>query len=510
MAETTTPIRQSCDRCRGQKLRCERDEERDTGACTRCIRLGSQCVYSHSLPKGRPNPYSRSGSGGRSGSRSEQNGYGTDNANRGPTAMKRAGTPITRESVKEASRGDTTANTAFSNAVDTMTSRPQNWGGISGIAAGMEDVGFMDALTSSAGPMPLAAQGLPWLGAWSWNDSCLDDLNALGGGCVFPAQTTAFDEQAAAPPTWSTCSTRGKTGAENASQRGVGLFLEPSFFVETDTLGGKRNDSGINDLTPASDTRGPSSALAQLTQLSLRLHSLHSSSQALAENVSSPSTPFPTGDANFKTRQVPAVDKVVFQTLITRLLQDTGDESPRSGSGSGSGSPQPSSLGGILQEALCATRQLLDTIAISRQQQRNTTSNSPLTPVPTPTSSESSKTGSQQSSPVIRLLITSCHGMLVSIYTAIFTVLQRDVDWLSPARCGELGLENGPLSDMRLVVIVQLCAYLVYRQQQAVDSYVSLNLGAEAASAERNAASNELEGEMRLGLDRLRLALNIR
>ncbi|CEJ81081.1 hypothetical protein VHEMI01230 [[Torrubiella] hemipterigena] len=50
-------IRQSCDRCHSQKVRCTRSDNCKTGDCDRCLRKGSQCVYSSSLPKGRPSLY---------------------------------------------------------------------------------------------------------------------------------------------------------------------------------------------------------------------------------------------------------------------------------------------------------------------------------------------------------------------------------------------------------------------------------------------------------------------
>lgn len=51
------PRRLSCDRCHGQKLRCPRGGNGDNGACNRCLRQGARCVYSSSLPKGRPCMY---------------------------------------------------------------------------------------------------------------------------------------------------------------------------------------------------------------------------------------------------------------------------------------------------------------------------------------------------------------------------------------------------------------------------------------------------------------------
>lgn len=43
----------ACDRCRGQKLRCPREDQ--TGqSCTRCLRAGAMCIISNLRPLGRP------------------------------------------------------------------------------------------------------------------------------------------------------------------------------------------------------------------------------------------------------------------------------------------------------------------------------------------------------------------------------------------------------------------------------------------------------------------------
>lgn len=51
--------RLACDRCHKQKLRCSRDE---TG-CARCIKAGTECVYSTFTPGGRPYASTRQASG---------------------------------------------------------------------------------------------------------------------------------------------------------------------------------------------------------------------------------------------------------------------------------------------------------------------------------------------------------------------------------------------------------------------------------------------------------------
>ncbi|KAJ5740886.1 hypothetical protein N7493_000758 [Penicillium malachiteum] len=52
-SHTQTPKRFACDRCRGQKLRCPREDQ--TGqSCTRCLRAGASCITSNLRPLGRP------------------------------------------------------------------------------------------------------------------------------------------------------------------------------------------------------------------------------------------------------------------------------------------------------------------------------------------------------------------------------------------------------------------------------------------------------------------------
>jgi len=67
---------------------------------------------------------------------------------------------------------------------------------------------------------------------------------------------------------------------------------------------------------------------------------------------------------------------------------------------------------------------------------------------------------------VIRHLVMACHALLLDIYAAALVVLQHDAYPTSL-----LNNSNGnTLGDVRLVLVVQLCSYLVERQQQAVDA----------------------------------------
>ena len=54
MSTNTTSNRRACDRCRRHKLRCPRNDLSNHDSCSRCLNAGAQCIYSPSLPTGRP------------------------------------------------------------------------------------------------------------------------------------------------------------------------------------------------------------------------------------------------------------------------------------------------------------------------------------------------------------------------------------------------------------------------------------------------------------------------
>ncbi|KAF2121674.1 hypothetical protein BDV96DRAFT_564716 [Lophiotrema nucula] len=526
-----TSIRQSCDRCRGQKLRCERDEDGDTGACTRCIRQGSQCVYSYSLPKGRPNQYRLAGA-------ADQNSF-TNGTN--PASKRRANTPISSEPHRPASAprvNDTTATGPFP-TFEAPNIRTQSRPRTNGRTGGLDDAALVEALTTYSKNMPLAAPTLPWLGHWGWSDLQLEedgneqpeDFNGLVGS-GFQLQNTALDpllDQQALPSQWATTGMkemRGQLGTEPVSSQRVKPAQEQRHSVESDALEGRRDQNGTNDDSmSAMDTKGPGAAIAQLTQLSMRLHPLHNLSHALPDTAGSPLSSSADGQATWQSRQSLVADKALFGLIMTRLVQGWCD---------GSFSPpnlesvESLSLSSILQEALTASYYLLDIIERLQQNPKMTsgTSNSPLTPIPTPNGSDSGassfKAGGQPSNTVVRHLVMACHGMLLSIYTAVFGVLQRDADFLSSMShvagrkaSGVKAIEETrPLGDLHLVMLVQLCGYVIGRQQRAVASCISPqgpNAGADGFVAEPSAASapNDLEAEMQQVLARLRQTLRV-
>ena len=533
MAGATT-IRQSCDRCRGQKLRCERDDVGDTGACTRCIRQGSQCVYSYSLPKGRPNQYRLVAA--------DQATYthGTDS-----TSKRRANTPISPEVQRPASAprvNDTTA-TATAPTFEHPQGRTNTRIRTDGNARAIEDAAFMDALTAYPKNAPLAAPTLPWLGQWGWSDLQIEEdgneqsedmTGLIGSG--FQLQNAHLDpllDQHAPPSQWIAATgmkeTRGEPGTGNVSS--TRASQEQRLAGNNDALENRRDqNSHSNDSTmSAMEMKGPGAAIAQLTQLSMRLHPLHSSSQALPENTGSPSSNSADRQVAWQSRPSLVADKAVFRMIMTRLIQGWCEESL---SPPNSETVEQLSLSSILQEALTASYYLLD--IIERLQQKSKTGpgsgsgsgNSPLTPIPTPNGSESGapsfKTGGQPSNTVVRHLVMACHGMLLSIYTAVLGVLQRDAERLVSMSQDASGKGSGtetieeirPLGDLHLAMMVQLCGYVIGRQQQAVAACItpqSSNGGPEGFLPDPSGASmrNDLEAEVKQVLARLRHTLRV-
>jgi hypothetical protein len=67
---------------------------------------------------------------------------------------------------------------------------------------------------------------------------------------------------------------------------------------------------------------------------------------------------------------------------------------------------------------------------------------------------------------IIRHLVIACEALLLDIYVAILITLQHDAHPGDPTNTTALG-------DVRLVLVVQLCAYLIERQHQAVDVWLA-------------------------------------
>lgn len=509
----TASIRQSCDRCRNHKLRCERAGDTDTGACARCIRQNSQCVYSHSLPKGRPNQY-------RLAEKAEQNSS-TGNSN----PKRRANTPlppdtrrpiISRVNSSTATATDATLGTA--NAPNPGTMKDSNGPSV------LEEPKFDDSVLSS---LPLATTTLPWIGSWRWNDLNMEDESGERSDDSMklldtepPPYNTSFLDffpSQQMPPSLASIGTRDEPSAfpaVSASRDLLSFDQEIGLYMDSSIMEGVVS----HGRTASDPTKAACPATAALTQLSMRLHPLHSSSHALASGASSPMRPSTSQSFGAPERNVQIIDKIVFRSIMTQLVVGWSDKSYQIQDGGPTANL--TSARDILQNAISASREFLDILACLQhfasgaKTPPNAGGGVYLTPVPTPTrGSDKASAGAsgratkgQARDPFVRHLVTACHGMLLSIYTAIFGVLQRDVEGMSDSsgKCGELLEDMDALKDMHLVMVMQLCSYLIGRQQQAVESYMAMSQEPGTAYF-----PGELEAEMQQGLARLKKILRI-
>ena len=246
--------------------------------------------------------------------------------------------------------------------------------------------------------------------------------------------------------------------------------------------------AGTRDMSLDKYMSWPSLVIAQLSQLSTSLSSVRYSSYTLANAAESSSSRLPSGG------QVPLIDAAAFETVAAWLAlghdpANTNVHQPVHASTQShvpypSPTPEPRSKAGhgILHDVFSASHRLLEilrhvqvksiaepsSIASSAFTSSAATlgqSNVRLRLTTGPWSSASSggsKQHSHNTMQIIRHLVMACEALLLEIYMAVLTALQHD------AFHGD-SMNTTALGDIRLVLVVQLCSYLIERQQQAVD-----------------------------------------
>ena len=238
------------------------------------------------------------------------------------------------------------------------------------------------------------------------------------------------------------------------------------------------------------DMNWPNLVIAQLSQLSTRLSSLRSSSYTLAKAAESSLTRLPNG------RQIPLIDAAAFESVAAWLAHGHSSANMHAlssvhGPAESQGPYQntvpetkPRDGHGILHDVFSASYRLLETLRHLQVQNtvepfNSSTTNSASTPSAAPSGrssvylgltngpwSSASLSGSQKhcnnTMQIIRHLVMACEALLLEIYMAVLIALQHD------AYHGA-SMNTTALGDVRLVLVVQLCSYLVERQHQAVD-----------------------------------------
>ncbi|KAH6974605.1 hypothetical protein BKA56DRAFT_96291 [Ilyonectria sp. MPI-CAGE-AT-0026] len=248
---------------------------------------------------------------------------------------------------------------------------------------------------------------------------------------------------------------------------GFSASLDPRAPVMALDLAGQHGvkNNGVQmvqmDVSPASQKSSPSLAITQLSQLSMSLSSLRSVSYLLAKIAESPSG-----------RQLPLTNPASFDSVAAWLSHcEIYERYPAGVSGNATADiadpmcPSPDIKAqtgsiGALRDVFSASHRLLE---ILRHLKAGN--------VPEESShQEAAEEGQQGHSAVsiIRHLVLACDALLLEIYSAIVMALQHDAGLGESTNPGSSTI----LGDVRLVLVAQLCSYMVQRQHQAVDQYL--------------------------------------
>ncbi|KAL9040733.1 MAG: hypothetical protein Q9180_001729 [Flavoplaca navasiana] len=519
----TAKKRQSCDRCHGQKLRCIRVGSNEADACNRCLRQGAHCLYSHSLPKGRPNMYRTPDAA-------------VPPSNPPPPA------PVSPELHRHQQPLQFTASADVNVSIDTN--------GVSANAQATlsEDPmvgGQIDTSTSTS------TSTWPWLEPFNWNDMDIDGNEQDSNHWTSNANTTVDPHSDAGTAFLDAFpSLMGWASAGNAD--GDGGPPSPIRLHEHGHGLGSDLFESTCTTTMMSEKSGPDLGIARLSQLSTRLYPLHQSSCNLADAAGSSNQSGDQGHA----RRYRLIDDAAFKSVagwlvhVSANLDSTGRYDDRDFP---SEKPRASDT---LHDAFSASHHLLETLRClqagsvlarppSTLAESKSTSNSTggtrlnawgtfTPPLSRETSREEdssyckerkgsssyARPSDQYSNNVVRHLVMACHTLLLNIYVAVLIALQHDAD-RSSSGDSDAFVDSAALADIRRVLAVQLCSYLIDRQHQAVDSYLSPpslqhqdpSGSQQSSSPESTTAHRELMADLRMEiqqrLGRLRQSLRI-
>lgn len=352
---------------------------------------------------------------------------------------------------------------------------------------------------SLGGPMDTT---WPWLDPLDWNDMQFDGSEQDLSQWTSNSHATADPQLDASTALLDAFpSLQGWPSAGNGD--GDGSVQEQGHRIRSEHF-----DSGSSSNSSSTNTEknGPDVGIARLSQLSTRLYPLHRSSCTLAENAASSGQ---SRDHN-RIHQSSLLDDAAFKSVAAfvhvsanmNLLSRTDNRTP---------ALETTTTGDTLHDAFCASQNLLQILRclqadVATESSSSSTSLSTsagganldprarVTPQASQTTSTSkgnnsyfeqrkgssayARPSSQYSNTIIRHLVSACHTLLLNIYVAVLVALQHEADRWSvsrPAGTAEPDADVDPaaLADMGLVMAVQLSSYLIERQHQAVDLYLS-------------------------------------
>lgn len=528
----STSMRQSCDRCHRQKLRCERLDDSDTAACSRCLRRDSPCVYSYSLPKGRPNQHRHSATSHKHSSIVNDTKFGSKIDSK--TNFKSTTRPFSKRSADTLASSDsslpaiTSCKKSLNAAVeaDKRTKPPLQTDGLYSQSDDAEQVEIPRFCSQPA--KSLTSHTAPWLEELEWGNARLRPEGSnrienpdgslssnhleqsISSGAFLPQHPEFHNEQ------WETDATTLIDNCPSFHNPGVDqelLHLNNMEMDGQDAIIARMNE------TTSMDTNGHESEIARLLGLSTRLYPLHNSAHALVDSTMTPTSMPCLGIS-------PKSDLSMYQALLQSLGSLGGCETRAHATGNRT-APDLSNVIGILQETMLASYTFLE--ILNRFQTdanaQSTFGYSPLlTPISTPSSpgelSCSNMTMvSHAPSSVARHLIMACYEMLLSVYTAVFGVMQRNAESATSPNY-TVGLNDAKgrrdaqiLPELPLVMTVEMCAYIISHQKQSFDSYLMryehISDSSDPAGSTKAPPPSALEMKMRDELARLRLTLRI-
>ena len=398
-------MRQSCDRCHKQKLRCTRTGNNgNTGACDRCFRKHVQCVFSSSLPKGRPSMYA-------------DDSTGPKNTIPPPPVLVDDPPPVCK-------------------SIEAMS-------------------------------LDLSTDLWPWKQPWNWEDASMDWADQDMGQVILnqhdmidAAQTDIAIE--AVPDLLDGTAAVTDVNHDSHVQR------QPATTTSTQSIPGSLGHghgqgsghvgggSGICSHGGNGDNDGPGVIITELAQLSVHLSPLRRSIYGLAGCVEA--------YHQNQDRHKSCIDDATFEAVAGWLSHGHGPANDTTNIFSSPDqnppfSPLPPPEGGtasaLLYNTFAASRHLLEilrfmqdnvgvsgTSTLSKSTLSNTTSltsasssdglyfglsksssSSSLSTPRTPSGSPSKYCNN-----IIRHLVIACHTILLDIYVAVLAILERDTD----------------------------------------------------------------------------------
>ncbi|KAF9740449.1 hypothetical protein PMIN06_003016 [Paraphaeosphaeria minitans] len=294
-------------------------------------------------------------------------------------------------------------------------------------------------------PIDISLSTWPWMGATTWEeaqsemtwdgldfsvsdvDELLANANAWGSDARAGEDLNSFSPLLSpsmpSPPSYCTHNSV-KNGPGNYERRHVG------------NGNSMQKSMGTNSTSNFPD-KSPSVVIGQLSQLSVQLSSLRASSHILAQA------------ANFSFGRGPnegqfsLIDSAAFESVVAWLPPEEGPVilDPQRSNNISADIPDLQSSAtqqigtpngpGLLRDVFSASHRLMEIIQ------------------------------NLQADDITRHLIMACEALLLEIYAAILTALQHE------AYPGDT-VSATALGNVRLVLVVQLCAYLIERQHQAV------------------------------------------